>query len=1341
MHARRLMRLVLFVAVVAMCGLTVTGALGLPTAHVSAAPPAVTYIVTSNGDDSDNSVGDGHCCVGDTSTYPCTADHATNMCTLRAAIQEANATLALDEIDFDITHDAPTTCIYDVAVTPPITAICPTYTLPTISAPVFIDGTTQPDYVTGTPVIQLDGWNGNSIGAGAGVDGLLVTAGGSTVKGLWIHGFGRYAIDLRTLGGNYVQANWIGDVEDANDDVDDDPWIPNVNDGIFIDNISGNTVGGTAGTTPGGPCTGACNVISGNGGVGSPASSGYGVTISGASASGNVVEGNYIGTDAAGAADRGNSKSGVYINGAPNNTVGGTTDTTPGGPCSGACNLISGNTGGGVEIAGAAATGNVVKGNFVGTTADGLAARNNSSNGVYINGASNNTVGGTVAAARNVISKNSASGLKISGSSSTGNTIQGNYIGTNATGSAALGNSSDGVTISGPGNTVGGTAGTTPGGPCTGACNVISGNGARGITISTSTGSGNLVQGNHIGTDATGETKVQNASDGIYVSSAPNNTIGGTTEAARNIIAFNGWTGVNCNTTTHSGVYIYAGTAQNNVVQGNSIGVTVSGAYGGNCVDGVRINGAQKNTIGGSVPGAGNLIMYQNYGDGVDVMGSGAHENLVRGNTIWGNVDGVYINGAPTNTIGGTSAGDRNVISGNGRGVTILGGAATGNLVQGNVIGTDPTGTLSLGPTTNLFVGLGNGGRWGNISDGVFISSAPGNTVGGTDAGARNVIASNGAVGVEIYEAVSSGNNVLNNLIGRTTVEGTLVGNTADGVFINNAPSNVIGGTTASARNIISRNLNSGINISGAGATNNVIQGNIIGTDTAGTGDLGNAYDGVRAGGYSSNTSVGGTLAGAGNTIAFNGGDGVLVDRSVGNGILGNSISLNQGTASGSSGLGIDLVSAELGVGVTENDDRDTDPAPGESAGNNYQNYPVLTSAVSIGGSTTIQGTFNSTPSTNNFRLEFFSNPTCNERTLYDPWNYGEGKTYLGFTTVNTNASGDASSINIVFPVAIADGWFITATATDPANNTSEFSQCQRVSGPPTPTPTNTPTSTRTLTPTPTITPTPTNTPTPTATPNIDTDGDGVLDHMDNCPLVYNPDQTNTDHAPVDNGPDVPNMDVTIPNGDELGDACDPDDDNDWMLDTEYNQLFPPPFPPIPPESVGCNGSGPTNPLLADSDGDTVIDGAECLLGSNPNDPASKPPASGDWDYDTLPAAIDAVFCDIDYDGDTTIGDQDSDCDGDGLSDGIEVRGWGTLPSVMDTDGDGCDDDKEVADINGDRVANIIDVLSVARATFKVIPPHPVFDLNKDGVINLMDVFFEAKNSTLVEPQGVCPPE
>ena len=1044
-HTRIALNLVLLLAFTA---LLATAPMTRPqTAHGDS--PAVTFIVTSNGDDGDNSIGDGRCCIGDIIVYPCTDDHETNTCTLRAAIQEANSTPGLDEVDFAIPSDAPvTTCL---AGTPP-TTICLTHTPEPISAPLIIDGRTQTGYpetpYTGTPIIELDGHNANDgAGVGPGVDALLVTAAGSEVYGLWIHGFTRYGIDLRSSG-NVVQGNWIGDVVGLTDS-----RYPNTNDGIYINNVPNNVIGGTT--------EAARNVISGNGGVGSPASPGYGVTISGASASGNVVEGNYIGTDPTGALDKGNTKAGVYINGAPNNnntTVGGTTGTTPGGDCTGACNVISGNGGGGVLIEGAAATRNVVAGNFIGTKADGQSGLYNSTYGIYINGGSETTIGGTTAAARNVISKNSGSGVKISNLSTT-NTIQGNYIGTNTEGTVALGNSSDGVTINGPDNTVGGTA--------AGARNVISGNTGRGITISGSAATDNYVQGNYIGTDATGIANVRNSSDGIYISSA-NNTIGGTTEAARNIIAFNGRNSSGeCVVTTYSGVYINSSTAQSNVVEGNSIGVTVSGGYAGNCVDGVRINGAQKNTIGGTESGAGNVISgnlsFGEPGVGVDIIGVNGKENVVRGNTIWGNVDGVFINGAPTNTIGGTAAGEGNLISGNGRGVTIYLPAATGNLVQGNFIGTDITGAIT-DPD-----GMPNSGdELGNIGDGVFISRAPGNTIGGTAAGARNVISGNGAVGVEIYETEARGNYVVGNYIGTNLAGTAALGNAADGVFINNAPSNVIGGTTTSARNVISANYN-GINISGYDAANSVIQGNRIGTNAAGTGGLGNTFDGVRVGAFSSSTSVGGTLAGAGNTIAFNGGNGVLVDRSTGNGILGNSIFSNTGSPPLSYGLGIDLVTATEGSGPNPNDDDDVD-----TGGNNYQNFPELTSATSGSSSTNIQGTFNSTPSTSNYRIEFFANPTC------DPSGYGEGKTYVGFTTVSTNASGDAS-VNVVLPVAIADGWFITATATDPANNTSEFSQCRRVTGPPTPTPT--PTATPTVTRTPTPTATHTATPRATATP------------------------------------------------------------------------------------------------------------------------------------------------------------------------------------------------------------------------------------------------------------------
>jgi hypothetical protein len=271
-----------------------------------------------------------------------------------------------------------------------------------------------------------------------------------------------------------------------------------------------------------------------------------------------------------------------------------------------------------------------------------------------------------------------------------------------------------------------------------------------------------------------------------------------------------------------------------------------------------------------------------------------------------------------------------------------------------------------------------------------------------------------------------------------------------------------------------------------------------------------------------------------------------------------------------------------------------------------------------------------------------------------------------------------------------------------------------------TPTPTRTPAATNTPTKTPTVTRTPTSTlsPTPTATISpADFDGDGVPDAIDNCPTVSNPGQENTDALPIDNGPAIPGDDVTVPSTDGLGDACDWDDDNDQLPDIL--------------EAVGC-GSGPTNQLNADTDGDGVLDGLECALGSDPNDAGSKPPAvpPGDGDGDGLPASIEAALGSSDANPDT---------DGEGIRDGLELRGWGTSPVSRDTDVDGCEDDNEIVDINGDKQANILDLWWIGRMIAGVTPPHPALDMNKDGTMNILDGQLAALNSTLVESHPVCP--
>ncbi|MEO8192013.1 MAG: Ig-like domain repeat protein [Acidobacteriota bacterium] len=229
----------------------------------------------------------------------------------------------------------------------------------------------------------------------------------------------------------------------------------------------------------------------------------------------------------------------------------------------------------------------------------------------------------------------------------------------------------------------------------------------------------------------------------------------------------------------------------------------------------------------------------------------------------------------------------------------------------------------------------------------------------------------------------------------------------------------VIGGPAPASRNVISGNALDGI----FAGTRVFVQGSFIGTDATGAAPLGNAGHGISIGNSGSGDQIGGTGAGQGNVIAFNGLNGVLVSCGDGCGvtspILSNSIFSNFGAG----------ISLGGGAAPLANDPCDADFGANES-----QNTPVLTSAVPGASSIAIQGTLDSVASTA-YRVEFFSSPSC------DASGSGEGKTFLGATTVTTNASCTAA-ISVVLPVVVAAGQAITATATDPAGNTSEFSRC-----------------------------------------------------------------------------------------------------------------------------------------------------------------------------------------------------------------------------------------------------------------------------------------------------------
>jgi parallel beta-helix repeat protein len=499
--------------------------------------------------------------------------------------------------------------------------------------------------------------------------------------------------------------------------------------------------------------------------------------------------------------------------------------------------------------------------------------------------------------------------------------------------------------------------------------------------------------------------------------------------------------------------------------------IELSGVNSGSNFAGLVIN-APNCTVRG-------LVINRFVGDGIRVCSNG---NVFEGNFIGTNpagtmalgngsgaVGGIVFGfcGTPLNcTIGGTTPAARNLISGNSAAGIVL-GSGSGNTVQGNLIGTDVTGTLALG---NALGGVGTSGT--------------GALIGGTTVNARNIISANNR-GIDLGSG--SNNTVQGNFIG-TDVTGTIALSNPN-VGVNTQGTNdVIGGLTATPGtppgNLISgNNGNSAVILFSSSAQGNVIEGNIIGADITGTQPLPNFPGGIQINGP--DNTVGGTDANARNIIAFNGGNtpmcnaavaGIWVHNSgaINNGILGNSIFSN-------AGLGIDLEFDGDPNCIEPNDHCDMDTGP-----NDLQNYPVLTSAHSGGGSTTIQGSLDSAPNTT-FRVEFFANAQC------DPFGNGEGQTFIGSTNLMTNGNCTVP-INVTLPVNVQTGHVITATATDPNNNTSEFSACVvvnpnsvRVRPTPRPRPSLTPrpTSPPHVTPVPTpATPTPTPALRPTPPPN-----------------------------------------------------------------------------------------------------------------------------------------------------------------------------------------------------------------------------------------------------------------
>ncbi len=572
------------------------------------------------------------------------------------------------------------------------------------------------------------------------------------------------------------------------------------------------------------------------------------------------IEGNKIGTNAAGTADL-TAGSGICdfpAVGGPSETITGmvriggntTTDAT-------ARNIISGN-GSGIILKSDYSGGLEIQGNYIGTDVNGTADVGNFQ-GIELENSScsgNCNIGGDVVGKRNVISGNDDNGIKIYGDSS-GWTVQQNYIGMDSTGDTALLNSGDGVEIGGAATSI--TIGETDAEPA--SQNVIAGNGGTGILLDSATGT-IAINGNYIGLNAAGNAADSNGSHNIYVNGGSSTlTIGhADTTTVNNVIA---GTGVN-----NSALYI-----------DNITGGTIN-AYG-NVIGLVADQSGQADPDGGT---AGPLVYLNQVGASAEVnIGStrSGGFNVIAG----GDDDGVQVASNNSGTINirgnfvGVASNQTSVFANDGDGMDISASVSIGGAggEQGNVIG----GHSNQIRVTN------------NASNVMIVGNFLGQTTTGADiTGSENAIVDEGSTTLTIGQNnYISGSGRAVDLQGTTDV--SMIGNiigfgsadqdraTGEGVVISGAADNItIGGSNVSDRNVISNVSDSGIIVNSTHANSDVeIMGNYIGTSTDGTADKGNSTHGIDVQ-QGVNVFIGRNADGtthAGNVISGNGGVGVYV--------------------------------------------------------------------------------------------------------------------------------------------------------------------------------------------------------------------------------------------------------------------------------------------------------------------------------------------------------------------------------------------------------------------------------------------------------------------------------
>lgn len=448
------------------------------------------------------------------------------------------------------------------------------------------------------------------------------------------------------------------------------------------------------------------------------------------------------------------------------------------------------------------------------------------------------------------------------------------------------------------------------------------------------------------------------------------------------------------------GIQIYGTNSRNNRISGNYLGTNHNASDSlGNYIGIEIIGGAKKNIVGGTTVADRNIASGNEH---IGIRVVDADSNYIWGNYVGtdregnyriGNYDGISVEGtAKNNVIGGNTPAHRNVVSGNyAYGIPFIGNAVFYNEVYGNYIGTNAAGTAAIPNTYGV----------------LFDDGSSYNIVGSNNVGERNIISGNSGYGVFIYNYGTHDNIVEGNYIG-TDVTGTMAVPNANGIVVDGAPYRHY-----IRNNVISGNDQEGIVIHITGSDGHIVTANKIGTDASGMQALGNGTDGIRIGEGPINNIIGGSPA-EGNIIAFNLGCGVniLTDD-----IRKNTVSCN--TIYGNGGLGIDLFPA----GPNLNDGGDID-----AGANDGMNYPVIDSVIFITPQAIIYGTLDAL-APEHCRVELFrANP--------DITGYGEGEVYLGYCIPDAMGNWRDTTVN-VFP-----GNFVTATATDSAGNTSEFSFC-----------------------------------------------------------------------------------------------------------------------------------------------------------------------------------------------------------------------------------------------------------------------------------------------------------